>query len=439
MKKISYFAIVFAMFLIVGIGISHAVETTSPNVQVSLLNQDPSPASAGDIVNIRLKVENTGGGTANNVQVEMQNAYPFSVVDKSALQELGALYGYQTDKNYVTLEYKVKIDKDVVNGQHDLKLRYKYEGYEWITSTFNIDVASKQFAQIIVDKAKLQPGTETDLKFIVTNTGNSPLQNLVFSWSESNGAVLPVYSDNTKYIRYLDIGKSVDLDYKVIADVNAKPGLYKLNLNLKYESVQNSTLTSISTSAGIFIGGETDFDVAFSQSTAGQTSLSVSNTGNNPAQSVSVRVPQQNNFRVSGSDSAIIGNLDKGDYTVVSFQITQSGMGNFTGANRQRTSTQNSQTGVNSQNNAAGFAGRNNNLKVIIDYTDTTGERRSVEKNVSIQFRTDTTTGATGSNSRANTSTSFFSSWTFYIIVIAAVIGFYYRKKIAAIVSKQKK
>ena len=438
MKKIFCFAIVFAMFLILGL-YTHAVETSSPNIQATFLNQDPSPASAGDIVDVRFKVENIGGGTANSVQLEMLNIYPFAVIDKPALQDLGTLYGYQTDKNYININYKLKIDKDAVNGKHELKLRYKYEGYDWIISSFTIDVASKQFAQIIVDKAKLQPGTETDLKFIVTNTGNSPLQNLVFSWNEPNGAVLPVYSDNTKYIRYLDIGKSVDLDYKVIADVNAKPGLYKLNLNLKYESVQNSTLTSISTAAGVFIGGETDFDVAFSQSSQGQTSLSVANTGNNPAQSVSVRVPEQENFRIAGSNSAIIGNLDKGDYTVVSFQIAQSGTGNFTGANRQRQSSQNYQSNTNPQNIPRASAGRNNNLRVVIDYTDTTGERRSVEKNVSIQFRTDTATG-TSSTGTSSSKTSFFSSWTFYIIVLAAIAaGIYYRKKLGAFFASKKK
>lgn len=434
MKKV---ILVFALFLVL-VSAVYAVESTSSKIAVTLLNQEPNPARAGDIVNLRFRIDNTGGGTTTNFQVELLNEYPFTV-DGPAVQNIGTIYGYQTDKNYVSIEYRVKIDKDAINGQHEIKIRYK-DGYnEWTTSTFNIGISSKQFAQIIyVDKAILPPGKETDMTFTVTNTGSSPLQNLVFSWSEPNGAVLPVYSDDTKYIKYLDIGKSADLVYKVIADVNAQPGLYKLNLVLKYESLQNATSSSISTSAGIFIGGETDFDVAFSQSTAGQTSLSIANTGNNPAQSVSVRVPQQNNFRVSGSDSAIIGNLDKGDYTVVSFQIASSaGTGNITGANRQRTTTQNSQTGVNSQNNAAGFAGRNNNLKVMIDYTDTTGERRSVEKNVSIQFRTDTTAA---SGSGAGTKTSFFSSWTFYIIVIAALaLGLHYRKKIAAVLQKNKK
>ena len=433
MKKI-FFGFILILILS-GVANVFAVESNSPQTKVTLNNQDPAPARAGDTVDLRFTVENLGGGTVNNLQFEMLNEYPFTVVDGPAVQNLGTLYGYQTGKNYVNIEYRMKIDKDTLNGQHEIKLRHKDDQYDWTTDSFNVDVTSKQFAQIIyVDKAKLEPGKETDMTFTVTNTGNSALQNLIFSWSEPNGAVLPVYSDDTKYIKYLDVGQSVDLIYKVIADVNAKPGLYKLSLTLKYESRQNATSNIISTSAGVFIGGETNFDVAFSQSSQGQTSLSVANTGNNPAQSVSVRIPQQDNFRLSGSNSAIIGNLDKGDYTVVSFQIMSSGTGNFTGANRQRQSSQ------NSQNNPAGFAGRNNNLKVVIDYTDTTGERRSVEKNVSIQFRTDTTTGSSSSGMGTSSKSSFFSGWTFYIIVIAAIgAGILYRKNLVAVFLKGKK
>ena len=437
MKKIFLTLILF----LICASAAFAVESTSEQISVVLINQEPAPARAGDIVNLRFRIDNSGGGTATDMQVELLNGYPFTV-DGAAVQNVGTIYGYQTNKNYVNIKYGVKVDKDAIDGQHEIKVRYKYGQADWTTATFNVEIKSKQFAQIIyVDKAKLPPGKETDMTFTITNTGNSPLQNLVFSWSEPNGVVLPVYSDDTKYIKYLDIGKSVDLLYKVIADVNAKPGLYKLNLNLKYESLQNASSSSISTLAGVFIGGETSFDVAFSQSSAGQTSLSVANTGNNPAQSVSVRVPQQYNFRVSGSNSAIIGNLDKGDYTVVSFQIVQNGAGNFTGS-RQRQSSQNqgSQASPNQQNAGGNFGGMNNNLRVVIDYTDTTGERRSIEKNVSIQFRTDTTAGSASGTRNGMAQSGFFSSWTFYMIVIAAVLaGFYYRKKIAGMLTKKKK
>ena len=71
----------------------------------------------------------------------------------------------------------------------------------------------------------------------------------------------------------------------------------------------------------MYVGGETDFDVAFSGSANGQTSFSVSNIGSVGASSVTVNIPKQLGWRVSGSDSAIIGNLDKGDYTIASFNL----------------------------------------------------------------------------------------------------------------------
>ena len=233
----------------------------------------------------------------------------------------------------------------------------------------------------------------------ITITGNAPLQNMVFSWSEPNGYILPVYSSDSKYVKYLDVDQSVDLTYTVIADVNAKPGLYQLNLVLKSDSVGgNSTSSTINTKAGIFIGGETDFDVAFSESSAGVTSLSVANIGNNPAQSVSVAIPNQQNFRVTGTSSSIVGNLDKGDYTIVSFQIAQAAAINFTGrgqagAGNQAAGGQAGQ-GFVRQNSTAGNP---NNLRVVIYYTDTTGQRQTVEKSVPINFRAaGTTTGSTG-------------------------------------------
>jgi len=424
--------IIFSLILVLifSISIAYAVEYESPIIKVTLLNQDPTPARAGDTVELRLRIENTGGGTVQNLELEIQQDYPFAVIDGPALQKIGTLYAYQTGKNYINTQYRLRIDKDAVKGKHELKVKYRYDGGEWITSTFNIDVTSKEFAQIIyVDKAKIEPGKETEMKFTITNIGNAPLQNMVFSWSEANGVVLPVYSDDTKYIKYLDVGDSAELKYTVVADVNAQPGLYQLDLNLKYESLTNTTSTVIKTKAGIFVGGETDFDVAFSESTQGQTSLSVANTGNNPALSVSVRIPEQSNFRVTGSNSAIIGNLDKGDYTIVSFQIAQSGMANFSRQGGQRTSQQDLQR----LRNQTGIG--NNNLKVIIDYTDTTGERRSVEKNVPIQFRAssgDTTQAM--SHISTTQQTSFWQSKTFIALVIIAalVIGFVlYRKKSA--------
>lgn len=134
----------------------------------------------------------------------------------------------------------------------------------------------------------------------------------------------------------------------------------------------------INTTAGIVIGGGTDFDVAVTESSGGQTSLSVANIGNNPASSVTVRIPQQENFRVLGSTASIVGDLDKGDYTIVSFQITS------TNASFGGTGTANLSQQEQLHRNAA----QNHNLSVLIEYTDATGIRRTVEKTVPMQLQT---------------------------------------------------
>ena len=408
-------------------------------IKITLLNYDPSPARAGDTVELRLRVENIAGGVAENVELEIQDQFPFSVTDTDALQDIGTLYAYQTADNYINTLYKLRVDKDAVKGQHELKLKYRHNKGIWITKSFNLEVTSKEFAQIIyIDKAQLDPGKETEMTFTITNIGSAPLQNMVFSWTEANGIVLPVFSDDTKYIKYLDIGDSVELIYTVVADVNAQPGLYQLDLDLRYESLTNTTSTVIKTKAGILVGGETDFDVAFSESSQGQTSLSVANTGNNPALSVSVKIPEQDRFRVIGSTSSIIGNLDKGDFTIVSFQITPREDFGDTPSNREE-QRQRPRGGQEQEHNVGTegdrFSGGSNNLDVVIEYTDTTGERRSIEKTVPIQFRAGGGGGTTGFSGGQlhqgqQTGSSKLKGTLITVLVVVVGLGFYlYRRK----------
>lgn len=424
MKKM--ILVLVCMFVLSAVFVCGA-QSGSASIKVTLLNQDPDPASAGNTVTLHFKVENMGGGSVDNLDLELIQDYPFTVINGNALKSLGSLGAYQSGNNYLNFEYTVRIDKDVVEGVKTLRVRYQYSNGVWTTESFSVNIASKQFAQIIyIDKAKLEPGKETDMNFTIVNVGNAALQNMLFSWEEPKGVILPVYSSDTKYIKYLDVGGSVDLSYKVMADVNADPGLYQLTLTLSSESLTGSTTSTVTTKAGVFVGGETNFDVAFSESSAGQTSLSVANTGNNPAQSVSVVIPQQQSFRVSGSNSAIIGNLDKGDYTIVSFQIVSS-VSNFSGQGGQL-SGQRVRQNFNSSVVRQNMSNQENNLRVLIEYTDTTGERRSVEKMVNIQFRSSTSSTGQGTTSTSGfgraTQKSFVGSTAFWVLIIVAAVIF---------------
>ena len=360
---------IMLILLIMLFQISNVIGQTNPaQVSVTFLNQIPDPVPAGQIVELRFKIENYGGLDAQNVKFQLITKYPFLPVEgEKYLQTVNVSRGQNSD-NAIVLKYSVKVDKDSSKGAQKIELSEIKGDSSAVLHSATVDVSGKDVAQIIyVDKAKIDPGKETALSFTIFNSGSSALRNMIFSWSESTGKILPVYSDDTRYIKYLDVDQSVTLNYSVIADINAQPGLYPLSLNLKFEGANSSD--EINTKAGIFIGGQTDFDVTYSESTVGQTSLSVANIGNNPAMSVTVRVPEQESVQVTGSRSSIVGNLDKGDYTIVSFQMASGS--NSTRANPRAGPTQMP----------------NRNLKVLVDYTDTTGERHSIEKSVPVQFR----------------------------------------------------
>jgi len=175
----------------------------------------------------------------------------------------------------------------------------------------------------------------------------------------------------------------------VIADTNAQPGLYKLNLYLTYEDSISNRTNKISTIAGVYVGGGTDFDVSFSDNANSQMSFSIANIGSNPASSVSVIIPQQPGWRVTGSNSVIIGNLNKGDYTVAGFKV-QSSTSNMTSQDNFQNNFQN-RTGRSNNSNQGRPMQRSMNsssdtVLMQIAYTDTMGERKIVEKQVNVGF-----------------------------------------------------
>ncbi len=453
-NKTTYIFLVMSVLMLQIICISaHAAGVTYDSgsasmISTSLVNQDPDPAIAGDTLDVRIGVANNGGAAANNVVLELVPSYPFELVSgEDAINTIGTVQGYQANSNLQIVKYTIKINNNATAGTYNLKIvQHDQEGASNVTveRLFPIDVKTKTSAEVVqIDKTVLIPGKQTPLKFKITNVGNSPIKDLTFSWSNSNSVILPVGSDNTKYIKYLDAGASADLEYQVIADSGVSAGLYQLALSLAYTDSINSSVKTINTIAGVYVGGGTDFDIAFSESSSGTTSFTIANIGSNPATSVSIIIPVQQSWQVTGANSVIIGNLNTGDYTVASFTLAQStasipttttgttsgatssGRVGFNSTNRQNQNVNPGETSGNmTQSN---FASRqnSNNLKMEIAYTDTMGTRNTIEKNVTLNialrnstsFAAGTSTGARGSYGRVPQQ-SFFSKYKWYIIIV---------------------
>ncbi len=382
-----------------------AYHTSDPQLDATLLTQNPEPARSGDTVNLNIKIENIGGKDAENVKVELLPEFPFSFTsDESVSNVIGKLPNYPTDANFKIIKYKLLISKEAIDKTYEVKFRYTQDnGKDWTVARFPVKITSTEFAQIIqVDKTKINPGEETPLLFTIHNIGKAPLTNLIFTWNEKDKVILPVGTDNTRYIPYLGIGESAKLEYTVVANPSAERGLYNLNLELDFDGTNttgSAQSSKIITNAGILIGGSTDFDVALADSSGGKTSFSIANTGKNDAASVSMKIPEQKGFSSRGGSAVIIGNLNKGDFTIVSFQISPT-------MPIQKDETR--------------------SLLMNVSFTDSFGERHTLEKSIDMKVSQVFLQNATASSFSGNrVQNSSNTTWIILIALIIAIVSFY--------------
>jgi hypothetical protein len=335
MKKLLFLLIIVGILSVNSIVSAEIITTKSGtiiNKDVSLkatfVNQDPYPAEPNAYVNLVFKLENWGTEKAENAVFELLPEYPFSLdTGVNATKELGTIGGLQNNQNAFLIKYKVRVDKDAIDGENEIEVKCTY------------------------------------------------------NYAAENGVV--------------------------VTD--------KFNV-----TVSNP---------------RTNFDVVVQDSTAGTTTLAIANIGANTGYSVIVRIPEQQNFGVTGTSASVIGNLNAGDYTLVSFQVTSNtGIANISSIegnipqNRPFNRTSFNRTASNISMVGGG------NLAVEISYTDTLGIRRTVQKEVRLDASGTTRTGTITRSTTQGTQLQLPSGGLMYIGIgvvgiIVIVVIFRLRRK----------
>jgi len=294
---------------------------TGCNFEVTLLNQDPYPAIPGEYVNIVFQVGGVQNSNCKGAIFELIPTYPFSLDENNSVSILSGTTGSAGYKNDWMIPYKLRVDKDAVNGDNELKVKFGIRSSNFfITKNFNI-------------------------------------------------------------------------------------------------TVQDS---------------RTAFDAVIQESSSTDVSIAIANTGKYAANSVVVRIPEQEDFRATGTDGQMIGNLDSGDYTIVSFSISAI-------PNRNYQQVNNTRSNFNQESN----------LKFDIYYTDALGERRTV--NMELPLNSNAATGNFSMNGiptngnfpgRTRNQSSWSNWYTFAIILIIIIVAFFfyrkYKKKIIMFIKKNR-
>ncbi len=441
MKKISIILVlIFALALVQPANASGDYAYLAEITSTSFL---PSAIHAGDTVSLAIDVKNKGATySIQELNAGMDLPEQFEAVEtNSSVSEIipGATK---------TIIIKFRVKEDTLAGYYNVLLNLEYSrSGETVNQTQNISVpvtATEKNLDVIIEPRVINPGKQTELIFTLKNIGGTPVSNISFSWEEENDLVLPLGSDNKRYVNTIQAGETVSVSYIVAADPNISTGIYPLNITMTFID-SNGTKTQTS-QVGLIVGGGTDFEVS-AETSSGQLSLSIANIGSNNASSVVVKIPEQTGINISGSNIQILGNLNKGDYTIASFETgttaftvssdetgiqtrtNRSGLmiPGITGNNRNQTTQNSNQTSDNTAqqpteqtNTTPNFSARE--LSVQIDYTDTTGERQSITKKIQLSSGITTTGLATGFSQR-NTGTGIIP-YVLLVLIVGAGIAF---------------
>lgn len=279
------------------------------------------------------------------------------------------------------------------------------------SNSYNYQYEGIQVSSLKYEPYPVNPGEYFDL-WIQATIGTSAKSYAKFELIPEFPFSLDSNENATR--EYKDFSGDVLIHYKIRVDKNAVEGINSLKVRISTSDYPPAS-GSISSFDINVANAQTDFDLVVQDSTSSEVSLAIANIGKNTANSMIVRIPEQENFRVTGTNGQMVGNLVSGDYTLVGFNIVATGKPSISGKN----------------------------LTVEVDYTDNIGERRSLLKEVQFNsaYSSNYTSGSMSGNFVRGQSTKSKNNYTLIgiILIILVILGFVYFKYSKKINSSFKK
>jgi len=398
-------SLVLILILLVGaITPSIALAANAYDLQVTLTT-NPTIVTPGTNGYIELSLTNTGTQNIQDIDITASSWDPTTVISQGNwVVSIGDLDAGGT----TTALYEFKVSSTASPALCQVIFDITYSGGYETRQTAIIEVEDAN----VIDVASVTPtsidiGKATTLVFNITNNGGASIDNILFTWEDTNDLILPVGADNRIIIPSIAAENYTKIPITIMASSAIAPGVYPLAITMEFYD-RTGTKQTVTSKVGLQINGTTSFDIVLQSSTSGSTTFAVVNTGANVASSVIVSIPQQISYVASGVSSTSLGNLDAGDYTLATFQLssrnttTQLPSFNGTGMNAQPGRDFGNRNMFMNQS-FSGFGG--NGLLVQISYTDVFGVRQTIQKQVTISSVS--SGSSTGFTSRTGTSSSY--------------------------------
>jgi hypothetical protein len=207
--------------------------TPFPSFDIIELKYDPYPAEPGEYMTFWVAAYNKGTGSAENVVFELIPEYPFSLhPSETATREFSKIPGLYT----LVLQYKIKVDKDAMEGWNEIKLKYGIDGGATLEKELEVYITESpdkaELKVFYVDtEPKAYPGGETTLSVDLANIASGSAYYVVVG-VESEAAEIDV---NEIFIGTMDADDFDTIDFELSIKEGTEPGSYPVTVKSYYK------------------------------------------------------------------------------------------------------------------------------------------------------------------------------------------------------------
>jgi len=327
MKKLNIF-ITVCLILLSSFLVQAASNYDSPEIEITLLSQDPDPVEPSQVVKVKFKVENEGKETTQDVIVKILPKFPFTIYGDQEEKNIGKLRAEQTGADAVIVEYKLKVDENAIEDETEIELMVKVTEDSWISYTndqFLIDIqthdAVLDIVSITSDPQQIPPGETAKIDVMVKNLADSLLKDIKFKldFDDDDLPLAPYQSSSERRVSQLHSDYQKSLTFHLIADPDAAPGLYKIPLDITYNDEKGNAY-SVDDVLAVVVGETPQVKAHIKKSTVlqpdkeGKLTLEIANIKTTDVKFLELFILPSEDFQlVSTTDYFYIGDVDSDD------------------------------------------------------------------------------------------------------------------------------
>ena len=307
-------------------------------VAVNFMSQDPDPADAGKYLDLRWQVVNTVSGSVDFLTFRLDAGYPFLFeAGDSATKELGASAGTNDDKTFYVLHYKLRVADNAIKGTYNITLNWNY-GNGWIKQEFPIYIDPKR-ADFVVGALTTSPEKliadtdEAKLSVNIDNIGEGDAENVKVKLLMPDGFKATYSYSDEDTLGIIETGDSKQADFYVDINEDVREGEYDATLEITYKNENDDAnryrtqklelKIPVKPAPYLVVDSVTSDPETLEPGTEAVVIVTVKNTGNEKADSVSLRVFKDASQPFEFSDkSDFIGKLDSGDSGEAALKFT---------------------------------------------------------------------------------------------------------------------